>query len=62
MTQVPRFTIEAETGVSAVKTAADNFLAWLKSIQEAALQLEADLQQKRRAVDVEISRLKAARR
>jgi predicted nucleic acid-binding Zn-ribbon protein len=60
MTALPTLIIEAEKSVSAVKAAADNFLAWLKSNQDAALQWEADFQQKRHAADNEIGRLRAS--
>jgi len=43
----------AETGAHAVKAAAETFVDWLKSVQ-------ADVEQKRRAADTEVARLKAA--
>ena len=50
----------AETGAHAVKAAAETFVDWLKSVQADVERCEADLEQKRRAADTEVARLKAA--
>jgi hypothetical protein len=58
MTDLPRFITDAETGARSVKDAADNFVSWIRSLEDEAARLEADLVQKRRAADAELDRLR----
>jgi hypothetical protein len=58
MTELPRFLTDAESGARSVKDAADNFVSWIRSLEDEAARLEADLVQKRRAADAELDRLR----
>jgi septal ring factor EnvC (AmiA/AmiB activator) len=59
-TALPTLIIEAEKSAHAVKAAADSFVDWLKSVQADVERCEAELEQKRRAADTEVHRLKMA--
>ena len=51
MTDLPKLITDAAAAARTVKDAADQFVSFLKSVEDEAQRLEDDLAQKRRAAD-----------